>query len=351
MGVIYIIKNRVNSNVYIGQTTRDIKTRFREHILCAKNNSTTKLGEAIRNIGEQFFYIEELEKCPDDELDSREIYYIKKYDSYNNGLNSTKGGFGVLVDPNQNIPNIVNDYFNGVSIVNIAIKYNLSANYIADIISKCNIKADRKNIELEKTNEAKAIVMYDMDFNAKMKFDSIMQAIEWLSNRGYMSFNIMNGYTRIKEACNNGSTAYGFRWQYLNDLIYDNIEFNKKYDIEAYKNGGEIKINENGLAEVYNRNIEYIRNIKNNHKCAICGGYKREIKAKMCRECYNKLDKSDRPNGFENRQVPKDMKINYPLTKEQFEELYPKYTINSIAKACGVSYTTMNKLAKKYGIK
>ena len=37
-GIIYIIKNRLNDKVYIGQTTTDIKTRFNQHC----KNSTLK---------------------------------------------------------------------------------------------------------------------------------------------------------------------------------------------------------------------------------------------------------------------------------------------------------------------
>jgi len=37
-----------------------------------------------------------IEECPKEKLDEREIYWIKFYDSYNNGYNLTKGGMSKI---------------------------------------------------------------------------------------------------------------------------------------------------------------------------------------------------------------------------------------------------------------
>lgn len=95
-GLIYIIKNRVNDKVYIGQTTTTLRTRFTQHF----KNSTVKsrhykLYNAIKKYGKDNFYIELLENnIPINLLDQKEIEYIEKYDSFFNGYNSTKGGDG-----------------------------------------------------------------------------------------------------------------------------------------------------------------------------------------------------------------------------------------------------------------
>ena len=99
-GLIYIIRNTVNDKVYIGQTTMDIKTRFKGHLKAAKYNDkhTRKLYNAINKYGKDNFYYEILEKrIPITALDEKEINYIKKYDSYKNGYNSTAGGDSPLI--------------------------------------------------------------------------------------------------------------------------------------------------------------------------------------------------------------------------------------------------------------
>ena len=85
---IYIITNTVNDKVYIGQTTNDITTRFKQHC----NTKYTKLGKAISNIGKSKFSISVLEDniLDLDSLAEREQYYINKYNSINNGYNSSK---------------------------------------------------------------------------------------------------------------------------------------------------------------------------------------------------------------------------------------------------------------------
>ena len=86
--IIYLITNTVNDKVYIGQTTNDITTRFKQHC----NTKYTKLGKAISNIGKSKFSISVLEDniLDLDSLAEREQYYINKYNSINNGYNSSK---------------------------------------------------------------------------------------------------------------------------------------------------------------------------------------------------------------------------------------------------------------------
>lgn len=94
LGNIYIIRNKINNKVYIGQTVQSIKIRFTNHIMASRIEDT-KFYRAIRKHGEKNFYIELLEEVPLEKLDEREIYWIKEFDSYNNGYNSTLGGQGV----------------------------------------------------------------------------------------------------------------------------------------------------------------------------------------------------------------------------------------------------------------
>lgn len=92
---IYIIKNNVNNLVYIGQSV-DIQCRWNAHLRSAKGfhkqDENTKIHKAMREIGIKHFYYEILEECPYNKLSEREIFWIKKFNSYNNGYNMTLGG-------------------------------------------------------------------------------------------------------------------------------------------------------------------------------------------------------------------------------------------------------------------
>lgn len=91
-GSIYIIKNKINNKVYIGQTTQTINIRFTNHKMASRTGEDTKFYRAIRKYGENNFYIELLEEVEIKNLNEREKYWIKYYDSYYNGYNSTLGG-------------------------------------------------------------------------------------------------------------------------------------------------------------------------------------------------------------------------------------------------------------------
>ena len=92
MGYIYKITNKINGKVYIGQTRKTIQERFQEHLKKAKIHTNRYLYDAMNKYGYNNFIITQIEECLDIKLDEREIYWIKYYDTYNNGYNLTTGG-------------------------------------------------------------------------------------------------------------------------------------------------------------------------------------------------------------------------------------------------------------------
>lgn len=104
-GSIYIIKNTVNSKVYIGQTTMTVRERFMTHMKpsTAKRKGTYKLYNAVLKYGSDKFYVETLEENVSlDKLDEREIELINQYDSFRKGYNSTPGGDGRIINKINN---------------------------------------------------------------------------------------------------------------------------------------------------------------------------------------------------------------------------------------------------------
>jgi group I intron endonuclease len=94
---IYKITNKINGEVYIGQSI-DIKRRWKTHITTSYNEKLkdydSAIHRAIRKYGKENFEFSVLEETKLDKklLNEREIYWIKTYNSYGKGYNETPGG-------------------------------------------------------------------------------------------------------------------------------------------------------------------------------------------------------------------------------------------------------------------
>ena len=92
---IYKIKNIVNGKIYIGQSV-NIDKRFQQHRSNYKNPNSKQyecpLYEDMRKYGIENFDFEAIEECAEEELDEKEIYYIKYFQSLENGYNRNAGG-------------------------------------------------------------------------------------------------------------------------------------------------------------------------------------------------------------------------------------------------------------------
>lgn len=93
---IYKITNKINNKVYIGKTKNSIKSRFSKHLKNAKNKVNRHLYDSMNHYGYDNFEISLIEECQSlDELEEREKYWIKEFDSISpNGYNMTIGGDG-----------------------------------------------------------------------------------------------------------------------------------------------------------------------------------------------------------------------------------------------------------------
>lgn len=108
MGLIYKITNILNGKVYIGQTTRKLKYRWRDHILLSTrpiNPKTPLITRALQKNGVENFTIEVVEEVPDAQLDDREIFHITTNNSMNRdfGYNMTAGGIRTIWTPEMRL--------------------------------------------------------------------------------------------------------------------------------------------------------------------------------------------------------------------------------------------------------
>ena len=115
---IYKIENLINGKVYIGQST-DIKERWGAHrrVITKKDSGDEvrrkyPLYQAFEKYGLDNFSFEIIEECSIEELNDKEQFYIKSYNSYinfnnSNGYNLTLGGDGNQKTTEEKILNIV----------------------------------------------------------------------------------------------------------------------------------------------------------------------------------------------------------------------------------------------------
>lgn len=81
-GIIYCITNLKNNKKYIGQTRTSLAVRYNHHLTKSRENNPSGIAAAIKKYGEDNFTVKEIAKCPIKELDMLEVYYIKKYNTY-----------------------------------------------------------------------------------------------------------------------------------------------------------------------------------------------------------------------------------------------------------------------------
>ena len=90
--IIYKVTNKINGNIYIGQTIRSLDDRIISHVKSSKHPKVA-FHYAIVKYGFDNFKWDILEQCNSiQELNKREQYYIRKYNTFKDGYNMNEGG-------------------------------------------------------------------------------------------------------------------------------------------------------------------------------------------------------------------------------------------------------------------
>lgn len=89
--IVYKITNNVNGKIYIGQTTRSLENRWRQH---RHHPGCRILHKAIKKYGAENFTVEQIDAAANiDELNQKEKLWIQHYDCIApNGYNLKSGG-------------------------------------------------------------------------------------------------------------------------------------------------------------------------------------------------------------------------------------------------------------------
>lgn len=202
MAIIYKISNDVNDKVYIGQTIYSLEFRYRQHLREYEKKTQRKLYIAMNEIGIEHFKVEVIEKCKEQELDEREKYWIRYYNSQKEGYNMTIGGNGgSIYDINDEEVNRMWD--EGLTIGEIAKKYGCSTPIISNRLKNNPSYSPQKAI-LRSNNK----LVYGYDLKGILLYS-------------FPSANAAERYFNNKEGCNISDccrgvqkTAYGLYWSY-----------------------------------------------------------------------------------------------------------------------------------------
>lgn len=160
-GRIYIIRNTINSKVYIGQTKVSLKLRFQNHLSAARNGKDYVIGKAIRKYGEENFYIELLEECTIEELNERERYWISYFNSTDNkfGYNISIGGNAIRTTKKLDSNLIINMFNSGIPAYKIAKILHTGVPNITNLLKESNIIY---GLGLQKTDKLEESMIVDL---------------------------------------------------------------------------------------------------------------------------------------------------------------------------------------------
>lgn len=166
-GRIYIIRNKVNDKVYVGQTTVSIKLRFQNHLSAAKRGLDYIIGKAIRKYGKHNFYVELLEECLVEELNEREKYWIEFFNSTDDkfGYNMSIGGNVTRTTRELDEEDIIKRFNNGQTSCSIAKDLHVGPPKIAAILQKYNILYGIDKQRTNKDIELKVIELYNIGYS------------------------------------------------------------------------------------------------------------------------------------------------------------------------------------------
>lgn len=210
MGFIYVIKNDINDNLYVGKTITTINDRWLHH-LDSYQKYDWHLYRAMRKYGIEHFWIEEIEQCSDEIVNEREIYWIDKLDTFNTGYNMTIGGDGRVTLDRQKIVDLWNQGYSALQIADL-----VGSGWSAPIIDVLKQQGlydakeikRRKQIDIANKQSKTRIIQYNEQADIVNIFNSKEEAAQ---KTGIHRKN-------ISTALDTGAGAGGYLWGREGDI-------------------------------------------------------------------------------------------------------------------------------------
>ena len=218
MKTIYKITNTLNNKSYIGQTSKSILERWKQHIYDSKKDKhiqNRSLYFDINKYGPDIFSIIEIEKCLDEDAYNREIYWINYYNTFKDGYNNTYGGEGKHYINYNEVYQLYSIHKNCTKVAELL---NISVDSVYNILNKYNIKI-KSSSDINKDTYNKPINMYDLNGNFLRSFYSISDASKFIDR----NFGYSKSGSHIRDCANKlRQTAYGFKWKFDSELLQNN---------------------------------------------------------------------------------------------------------------------------------
>ena len=196
-GIIYKITNKVNNKSYIGQTRYSLEFRWRQH---QHKKDNTYFHNAIKKYGVNNFELSVLEECDVEQLNSREIFYIAKYNTFQEGYNLTIGGEGnrTLILDNK-YDEIKELYLSGFSSNKVASLINVDKSTIVKILKQLGVKIRNNKLNINNQEFKELVQDYQNGFSLRelaKRYDCSSTGLkEYLIKKGIdlkVKYNILN---------------------------------------------------------------------------------------------------------------------------------------------------------------
>lgn len=234
-GFIYKITNRVNNKVYIGQTRFSVEQRFKQHIKnYTKEHRNQPLYLAFAKYGIENFSVEPIEEIDTSKLDEREIYWIAKYDSFNNGYNATIGGKGgrLIYWTDSQYEEIRTLYLSGFTSKKIAELFNCSSWTIIQILKSLRVKIKGNPLDMNNFEKQEFIKSYNNGTSIKELARQYNTSFSVIKN-----FLIKNNVDlRVhSELVNNEELQENLVKEFLNNVTFKDLELKYHTDIRTIK--------------------------------------------------------------------------------------------------------------------
>lgn len=215
MGYIYKITNLNNNKCYIGQTSRSYKDRWAEHKRDKRKEPYCNwpLYRMLNSTQEEDISWEVIEEISNDKLNEREIYWIKYYNSKDDGYNCNYGGNN---GTKYNYEKVLEYWLNEGkrNFTKTAKYFNTDKGYISDIVKSMGYEA-RSWEEINQNDHdstKRKVNQIDPNTGKVLKtYNSITEAALAFGDKTYAK--------TISPTCKGVHPTYlGYCWQYVEDI-------------------------------------------------------------------------------------------------------------------------------------